>query len=446
MKAVIVDLVGNEAVALCNDGQFVKLKNEHYNIGQEIQMQPKVVRFPKQIAVAASFAIVLGSCGGVGTYAWAKPVSVVSLDINPSIEYSLNRFDRVISVAGKNNDGERIVDALGNSLKNTDITTALTITVEQLSTDAYLDADNTNYMVIGVYSKNDSKASSLKDTVDAFTPDSEAVCSIATVNVSEEVKETADSLGITGGKMELINEIASVATDSSDIDYATMTDLTVAQLEETKMVAASGTSVSEAVALASNTPETALASETKSGETEADDSASETKSSEKSAENSSSTKEAPEPAAEEETGSQVSNTTPADVGVTTSSGAGHAGTENTQPVSETQTPSSEGTSPQSPVSPEPSDHDVADAPTEKPDKGTSTKKNSSSSKKKNNGNGSSPVKGSETSEPKTEEIENTSESQQIQNACPSPEESTDFPVIEENFIYSELPGQDNTLV
>lgn len=446
MKAVIVDLVGNEAVALCNDGQFVKLKNEHYNIGQEIQMQPKVVRFPKQIAVAASFAIVLGSCGGVGTYAWAKPVSVVSLDINPSIEYSLNRFDRVISVAGKNNDGERIVDALGNSLKNTDITTALTITVEQLSTDAYLDADNTNYMVIGVYSKNDSKASSLKDTVDAFTPDSEAVCSIATVNVSEEVKETADSLGITGGKMELINEIASVATDPSDIDYSTMTDLTVAQLEETKIVAASGTSVPEAVALASNTAEVALSSDTKSDETTPEASASETKSSAKSSENSSSTKEAAEPVAEDDSDSQVSNTTPATVGVTTSSGTGNTGTENTQPATEDKTPVSGESDVQTPVSPAPSDQNTSDTPTEKPEKGASSKKNSGSSKKKNNGNGSSPVKGSGTSETKTEEIEDTSESQQIQNACPSPEESSEFPVIEETLIYSELPGQDNTLV
>lgn len=44
--------------------------------------------------------------------AWFTPVSVISIDINPSLELELNRFDRVISVEGYNEDGQ----ALANSL------------------------------------------------------------------------------------------------------------------------------------------------------------------------------------------------------------------------------------------------------------------------------------------------------------------------------------------
>ena len=248
MKAVIVDLNGKDAVALRDDGRFEKVKNKNYSIGQELTLQPQMIRFPKQAAIAASAAIAIATCGGMGTYTWSNPISYVSLDINPSIAYSLNEFNRVIAVDGMNDEGTAIVETIGDSLKNTDITTALTITVEQLSTDAYLDSENTNYMVIGVYSDKDSKASALMSTVDEFTANSADTCSITTVNVSKETKESADSYGITGGKMELINEIANVAANPQEVDPAALADLTVAELEQTKNVAASGASVTEAVA------------------------------------------------------------------------------------------------------------------------------------------------------------------------------------------------------
>ena len=155
MKAVIVDLSGNDAVALRDDGRFEKIKNKNYAIGQEIILQSQTIRFPKQAAIAASAAIVIAACGGMGTYTWSNPISYVSLDINPSIAYSLNEFNRVIAVNGMNDEGAEIVDAIGASLKNKDITTALTITVELFSTEAYIDSENTNYMIIGVYSDKD---------------------------------------------------------------------------------------------------------------------------------------------------------------------------------------------------------------------------------------------------------------------------------------------------
>lgn len=262
MKAVIVDINGKDAAALCDDGRFKKIKNNNYVIGQELTIQPQMIRFPKQAAIAASAAVAIAACGGMGTYTWSNPISYVSLDINPSIAYSLNEFDRVIAVDGMNDEGAAIVDAIGGSLKNTDISTALTITVEQLSTEAYIDADNTNYMVIGVYSDKDSKADALMSTVDEFTANSVDTCSITTVNVSKETKESADSYGITGGKMELINEIAKVASDPQEVDPVALADLSVAALEQTKNVAASGASVAEAVAAAApaeNEPVTANA-------------------------------------------------------------------------------------------------------------------------------------------------------------------------------------------
>lgn len=331
MKAVIVDLNENDAVALRDDGRFEKIKNKNYTIGQELTMQPQVIRFPKQAAIAASAAIVIAACGGMGSYTWSNPISYVSLDINPSIAYSLNEFNRVIAVDGMNDEGDAIVDAIGGSLKNADISTALTITVEQLSTEAYIDAENTNYMIIGVYSDKDSKANALMSTVDEFTANSVDTCSITAVNVSKETKESADSYGITAGKMELINEIASVATDPKEVDPAALAELTVAELEQTKTAAASGTSVTEAVAAAvpgssePAAPETPVDPGAVASDSKPTDDAISTASSEKSDSDSSAASESNSPAVDDESTANADSSAPADNKATGSAANANSG-------------------------------------------------------------------------------------------------------------------------
>ena len=442
MKAVIVDLNGNDAVALRDDGRFEKIKNKNYSIGQEITLQAQTIRFPKQAAIAASVAIVIAACGGMGTYTWSNPISYVSLDINPSIAYSLNEFNRVITVSGMNEEGTAVVDAIGDSLKNTDITTALSITVEQLSTDAYLDSENTNYMIIGVYSDKDSKADALMSTVDEFTANSVETCSITTVNVSKETKETADSYGITGGKMELINEIANVATDPEEVDPAALADLTVAELEQTKSVAASGTSVTEAVASVIPTqkdPETSADTPATSNETASDSKPAKDDSSESSEKKEDSSAEkpvdtgSPVVASSESSGSagdssvtdSKTNTATAVSGGTTSTGAGsNAASTGTGSSDKNGNGSSDKkeevtTSPNKPDATSPAKKDDSDS-SDKKDNSSSDKKDTSSSDK----NGSSSDKQDSSSSGKHEDVTEDSSQQTNSNLDPViPDES-----------------------
>ena len=446
MKAVIVDLNGNDAVALRDDGRFEKIKNKNYSIGQEITLQAQTIRFPKQAAIAASVAIVIAACGGMGTYTWSNPISYVSLDINPSIAYSLNEFNRVITVSGMNEEGSAVVDAIGDSLKNTDITTALSITVEQLSTDAYLDSENTNYMIIGVYSDKDSKADALMSTVDEFTANSAETCSITTVNVSKETKETADSYGITGGKMELINEIANVAADPEEVDPAALADLTVAELEQTKTVAASGTSVTEAVAAVIPTEKSAETSEetpAASNETTSDskpsndiaDESSEKKedsSAEKPVDTSSPVAASAEPSApagDSSSTSSKSNTTTAVTGSNTTS----TGTTSTDKKGDGSSDKKEevSTSPTKPESTSPAKKDDSDS-SDKKDNASSDKKGSAASDK----NGSSSDKQDSSSSGKHEDVTEDSSQQTNSNLDPViPDESdVEIPILDNDII------------
>lgn len=73
--------------------------------------------YRKKPAVPAYRRLALAACALVlllwgGWYFYFTPVASISVDVNPSIELGINRFDRVISVVGYNEDGRALADSL----------------------------------------------------------------------------------------------------------------------------------------------------------------------------------------------------------------------------------------------------------------------------------------------------------------------------------------------
>jgi len=234
LKAVIVECSNGAAVALCDDGTFRKLKNKNYSIGQELVLKKRrsANHTAQKLSICASLALFLLSFVGFESYSYVKPYSYVSLDINPSIEYALNRYDKVISVAGINDDGQQVVSSIESDIKNRNITTALGVTLKQLEKDHYISQEENNHVIISVCSNNDTKARSIASRVDSFSETESQMCSIDTVTVSQETKDNADSLGITPGKLALIKAVEETTSDSN-FDVSQWTDKTVSELETT---------------------------------------------------------------------------------------------------------------------------------------------------------------------------------------------------------------------
>ena len=105
MKAVIVGIKDGFASALSDDGCVKRIKNSNYAVGQVIQISEPRRKYTRKLAVftASAAACLVFS---FGTWVYASPYSYVSLDVNPSIEYTLNRFDRVLRVKAINDDGK----------------------------------------------------------------------------------------------------------------------------------------------------------------------------------------------------------------------------------------------------------------------------------------------------------------------------------------------------
>lgn len=74
-----------------------------------------------RVYAAACACMLLMLFGGYRIY--FTPIARISIDINPSIELGINRFDRVISVNGFNADGQELSNAL--DIKNRNYTEAI---------------------------------------------------------------------------------------------------------------------------------------------------------------------------------------------------------------------------------------------------------------------------------------------------------------------------------
>ena len=166
MKAVIVEIRGDRAAALLEDGRFVSIPDNAYSVGQGITLvqrktapKSRAESFRRRIAAVAASAILVCAAGGSGLV-YATPYGTVSMDVNPSIEYTINRFDRVLRVTGVNEDGQAVLDAMDKrQLLHKKIDQALIATVSQLEADGYWDEEeNTVVLSSGTGSNEHSAA------------------------------------------------------------------------------------------------------------------------------------------------------------------------------------------------------------------------------------------------------------------------------------------------
>ena len=223
MKAVIVEVRGKLAAALSDDGCITKIKNNNYVIGQVIEVKKTISKkksiMPK-IAVAAACVIMLG---GVGAYAYMTPSAYVSLDVNPSIEYSLNMFDRVLSAKAVNDDGAEILKQVDlKNMSNKTIDEAIKMTVEEISKEGYFDGETEGGIVITTSGKDLKKsaelAESLKETADEKIKEDELDVEVEALAVGKDRVEEAKALGVTPGKLNLVQKLQASASNPEEIN------------------------------------------------------------------------------------------------------------------------------------------------------------------------------------------------------------------------------------
>ena len=102
---------------------------------------------PRYALALVCLFLLLGT-GGYGIY--GKPVSYVSIDVNPSIELGINRLGRVVSVNAYNEDGQQILEQV--RIKNLPYPKAVRLLLEYETEENFLTENS--LLVFTVISKN----------------------------------------------------------------------------------------------------------------------------------------------------------------------------------------------------------------------------------------------------------------------------------------------------
>lgn len=171
--------------------------------------------------MAAAFAcLALVVVGGTGYWAYFSPTCAISIDINPSVELAVNRFDKVILVDGIGEDGEALAETLDVRFLN--YADALDCLLQNPAVEDYLAQDEV--LSIAVAGDNQGQA-------DAILAQSET-CTAGTQNVychaanAEEV-EQAHEAGLSFGKYQAFLELQSLdaSITPEDVQGLTMREI-----------------------------------------------------------------------------------------------------------------------------------------------------------------------------------------------------------------------------
>ena len=185
--------------------------------------------------IAACLAVML--LGGGLFYQRANAVaSVVSLDVNPSIELKVNRSEKVLVCTPLNEDAKAILADMSNGadLKGAKLDVAVNAIVGSLVRNGYLDSISSAIM-ISVEDKDTARAEKLQreltSTVDGVLQTSAAMAAVLTQTLTQDAgrEQQARENNISTGKAALVNHVLAL---NSALKFDELAKLSVEELKD----------------------------------------------------------------------------------------------------------------------------------------------------------------------------------------------------------------------
>lgn len=173
-----------------------------------------LVGVPVRLAAAACFVLVLVLGGG--SWVYLTPTALISVDVNPSVELGVNRFDRVVSSEGMNDDGRALLESVDVWNLTYDEAVAALLDSETVS---QILADD-GVAEVTVVSSEGGQGTRLLEGVEACTASrGNTYCHAAT----EEEAAEAHEVGLSCGKYLALVELQSLDSSITADDVRDMT-------------------------------------------------------------------------------------------------------------------------------------------------------------------------------------------------------------------------------
>lgn len=219
--------------------------------------------------VAAACICLMAVGGGTSIYRNSRVDSLIGIDVNPSIELSVNRKNHVLTANALNEDAVAILD--GMELKGVDLDVAVNAVIGSMVKHGYLD-DLDNAILVTVANDSVSKAAELRETVVGGIEESlvenqvHAVVYDQQAVTTDNVTRLAEEYDISYGKayflQELINQNPSLTmADMKEFAPLTMEEI-AKEITERSYALGERTEKSEDKSVTGTMPETSLAAVT----------------------------------------------------------------------------------------------------------------------------------------------------------------------------------------
>lgn len=201
----------------------------------EIKMTKRkntIVKFALPL-VAACAVMIFGFLGGTYYSNNIAVDSIIDIDVNPSIELTTNKQDRVLSATAVNQGGLDILD--GMDLEKSELKVAVNAIIGSMVQKGYVIDENSGILVT-VQNKDSAKAENLKNTVVADIDSSLGGYNVnapiinQTLESLDSAKQFASEHGISLGKAMFIQNI--LKKDAS-LDGAALAKMSIKELART---------------------------------------------------------------------------------------------------------------------------------------------------------------------------------------------------------------------
>ena len=241
-RALLLEVSGAVGVALTRDGRFVRVRcRPGDEEGREILLEPARVlrplgaRRPALAALAAAAAVcllVMSVPLAVGyVLASGSPVACVTVDINPSLELGVNRWDRVVGAQALNAEGEAVLSSVEWSGRPVDeVVMDITSAAEDLG---FLGRGQDAYMLVavvpvkageqvppGLVQRLERVKERLAERFGPPTPDGPSVTVETVVADAAWMREEARRLGLSTGRYALFLVAEEAGLDVEPEDFA----------------------------------------------------------------------------------------------------------------------------------------------------------------------------------------------------------------------------------
>jgi len=232
-KGIIMETRGNKAVVLTPEGEFrkVPVSGKEYQIGQEIEFRfNRTASFYKWGAIAAVLALVIlipfiFNFIQIGDRAYAY----VQMDINPSVEFTINKYSKIIDTRGLNSEGQEMLE--GSKLKGKDLEYGIQYFTVKSYEMGYVNAENESHILITTVMESENNksiekeiekkaANAVRETVQGKS----ITAKVSVLKASKEIKEEAEKNGLSSGKFLLLLQAKK---DGMDIDEEDVRELSI---------------------------------------------------------------------------------------------------------------------------------------------------------------------------------------------------------------------------